>query len=106
MSLFRISFSIFCGLLSCCPIAGQTRVANTSIALPADLPSGNYSVQNAFQLDYYPDRFADTQLPMVYCNLVGGQDELVFDGRSMLVDGDGARAIRARQTHAELLGAR
>ena len=34
-------------------------------------------------------RFAETGLPMVYCNLVGGQDELVFDGRSMLLDGQG-----------------
>jgi NAD+ synthase (glutamine-hydrolysing) len=34
-------------------------------------------------------RYADTGLPMVYCNLVGGQDELVFDGRSMLMDGQG-----------------
>jgi NAD+ synthase (glutamine-hydrolysing) len=31
----------------------------------------------------------DTGLPMVYCNLVGGQDELVFDGRSMLLSGNG-----------------
>jgi len=35
------------------------------------------------------DRHAETGLPMVYCNLVGGQDELVFDGRSLLVDGAG-----------------
>jgi NAD+ synthase (glutamine-hydrolysing) len=34
-------------------------------------------------------RYADTGLPMVYCNLVGGQDELVFDGRSMLFGRDG-----------------
>jgi NAD+ synthase (glutamine-hydrolysing) len=34
-------------------------------------------------------RHEDTGLPMVYCNLVGGQDELVFDGRSMLMDGQG-----------------
>jgi NAD+ synthase (glutamine-hydrolysing) len=34
-------------------------------------------------------RHADTGLPMVYCNLVGGQDELVFDGRSMLMDAQG-----------------
>ncbi len=34
-------------------------------------------------------RFADTALPLVYCNLVGGQDELVFDGRSMLLDRSG-----------------
>jgi NAD+ synthase (glutamine-hydrolysing) len=35
------------------------------------------------------DRHADTGLPMIYCNLTGGQDELVFDGRSMLIGGDG-----------------
>lgn len=34
-------------------------------------------------------RFGEVALPMVYCNLVGGQDELVFDGRSMLVDSQG-----------------
>ncbi len=34
-------------------------------------------------------RHADTGLPLVYCNLVGGQDELVFDGRSMLMSRDG-----------------
>jgi len=37
----------------------------------------------------FAQRHADTGLPMVYCNLVGGQDELVFDGRSMLLDRDG-----------------
>jgi NAD+ synthase (glutamine-hydrolysing) len=34
-------------------------------------------------------RVADTGLPMFYCNLVGGQDELVFDGRSMMFAADG-----------------
>ncbi len=32
---------------------------------------------------------AETGLPLVYCNLVGGQDELVFDGRSMLLSANG-----------------
>lgn len=35
------------------------------------------------------DRFSEFGRPVVYCNLVGGQDELVFDGRSMLMDGQG-----------------
>jgi NAD+ synthase (glutamine-hydrolysing) len=35
------------------------------------------------------ERYKETGLPMVYCNLTGGQDELVFDGRCMLVNGDG-----------------
>jgi NAD+ synthase (glutamine-hydrolysing) len=38
----------------------------------------------------FAQRYADTGLPMVYCNLVGGQDELVFDGRSMLMDREGS----------------
>lgn len=28
-------------------------------------------------------------MPVIYCNLVGGQDELVFDGASMVVDAQG-----------------
>jgi len=35
-------------------------------------------------------RQQDVGLPMVYCNLTGGQDELVFDGRSMLMNADGS----------------
>lgn len=35
------------------------------------------------------ERLAACGLPMVYCNTVGGQDELVFDGRSMLMSADG-----------------
>jgi NAD+ synthase (glutamine-hydrolysing) len=35
------------------------------------------------------ERHAETGLPMAYCNLTGGQDELVFDGRSMLIDRSG-----------------
>lgn len=40
------------------------------------------------------ERIAETGLPMVYANLVGGQDELVFDGGSLALDGDGE--IKAR----------
>jgi NAD+ synthase/NAD+ synthase (glutamine-hydrolysing) len=38
------------------------------------------------------ERIADTGLPVVYCNLVGGQDELVFDGGSFALDRDGTLA--------------
>ena len=39
--------------------------------------------------EMFADRHEDAGLAMVYCNLVGGQDELVFDGRSMLMDRQG-----------------
>jgi NAD+ synthase (glutamine-hydrolysing) len=44
-----------------------------------------------------------TGLPVAYCNLVGGQDELVFDGGSMVVAPRGAVIARARMFSEELL---
>ncbi|MHB8237870.1 MAG: NAD+ synthase, partial [Acidithiobacillus ferrivorans] len=40
---------------------------------------------------------AQCQLPIVYVNLVGGQDELVFDGQSFAVDQHGLLALRTPQ---------
>src|SRR5258708_31649973 len=39
-------------------------------------------------------RVAETGLPIVYVNQVGGQDELVFDGASFAVQADGEVAMR------------
>lgn len=41
------------------------------------------------------ERVAETGLPVVYGNLVGGQDELVFDGESFAMSADGAVVMRA-----------
>jgi NAD+ synthase (glutamine-hydrolysing) len=48
-------------------------------------------------------RVADTGLPVVYVNLVGGQDELVFDGRSCVIDGTGTAVLRAPAFDESLL---
>ncbi|HKZ13783.1 MAG TPA: NAD+ synthase [Solirubrobacterales bacterium] len=40
---------------------------------------------------------------LAFVNLVGGQDELVFDGQSLLLGPDGAVLARARQFEEELL---
>ncbi|MFC3172863.1 NAD+ synthase [Novosphingobium bradum] len=39
-------------------------------------------------------RAVDTRLPLAYLNRVGGQDELVFDGASFVINGDGALAVQ------------
>ena len=39
-------------------------------------------------------RAVDTGLPLAYLNRVGGQDELVFDGASFVVNGDGGLAVQ------------
>jgi NAD+ synthase (glutamine-hydrolysing) len=48
-------------------------------------------------------RAAQASTPILYVNLVGGQDELVFDGASLLVDETGAVVARARQFDEDLL---
>ena len=40
-------------------------------------------------------RIAENGVPVVYVNLVGGQDELVFDGASFVMDGQGRITQRA-----------
>jgi NAD+ synthase (glutamine-hydrolysing) len=41
------------------------------------------------------ERIAVARIPVVYANLVGGQDELVFDGSSFVMDADGTVVYRA-----------
>ena len=44
--------------------------------------------------NYAVARVKETGLPLVYVNQVGGQDELVFDGTSFVLNADGALAAR------------
>ena len=48
-------------------------------------------------------RARETGCAIAYLNLVGGQDEVIYDGSSLLVDGDGRIAARAPAFHDALL---
>jgi NAD+ synthase (glutamine-hydrolysing) len=48
-------------------------------------------------------RASDCSAALVFCNQVGGQDELVFDGRSTVFDATGAVVARASQFTPELM---
>jgi NAD+ synthase (glutamine-hydrolysing) len=48
-------------------------------------------------------RATEVGAPLAYANLVGGQDELVFDGDSMVVSGRGELLLRAPQFTEQLL---
>lgn len=59
---------------------------------------------NASPFDHYKsaaresvlrDRVAETGLPILYCNMAGGQDEVVYDGGSCAFDGNGDLMVRA-----------
>ena len=47
------------------------------------------------RVDHAARRVKETGLPLAYVNQVGGQDELVFDGGSFIVNPDGMRAQMA-----------
>ena len=51
----------------------------------------------------FAERAREYGTDFAFCNLVGGQDELVFDGQSLVVGADGAVIARAAQFEEELL---
>lgn len=59
--------------------------------------------KQAFRERMLSTRAADTGSIVAYCNLVGGQDELVFDGASVVFDGHGELIARARTFEEDLL---
>lgn len=48
-------------------------------------------------------RARDNVAAFAFCNLVGGQDELVFDGHSLVIDHEGRVIARGRQFAEELI---
>lgn len=49
------------------------------------------------RLDVCARRARETGLPLLYVNQIGGQDELVFDGASFVLDADGVCVLRAEE---------
>ena len=58
---------------------------------------GKYSTRESMLIE----RATSNNIAIVYLNMVGGQDELVFDGGSMVVDSDGTVVIRGNQFQQE-----
>jgi NAD+ synthase (glutamine-hydrolysing) len=65
------------------------------------VPNGSpyHTRQQALRRDVVGARARETGLPIVYVNRVGGQDELVFDGASFVVDRTGAHAQQLPAWH-------
>ncbi|HEY0959308.1 MAG TPA: NAD+ synthase [Novosphingobium sp.] len=58
--------------------------------------------KDALRIDGVAKRRAvDTGLPLAYVNRIGGQDELVFDGASFVVNGDGGLAVQMKDWEAQ-----
>jgi NAD+ synthase (glutamine-hydrolysing) len=77
-------------------LAGATVIVNLS-ASPYHAGKGAERERMLVQ------RARDSLAAVVFCNLVGGQDELVFDGHSLVIDHEGRVLARAGQFEEELL---
>jgi NAD+ synthetase len=65
------------------------------------VPNGSpyHTRQQALRRSIVTARARETGLPIVYVNRVGGQDELVFDGASFVLDGTGELAQQVPAWH-------
>jgi len=82
-------------------------IAQTLAAAGAEIlvvPNGSpYEVdKQGARLGHGRSRVAETGLPLIYVNQVGGQDELVFDGASFALDAHGGQVIRLPAWHEEV----
>ena len=59
--------------------------------------------KSAFREKMISTRASDNLAIVAYCNLVGGQDELVFDGGSLIFDQNGTLIARGKQFEEDLV---
>jgi NAD+ synthase (glutamine-hydrolysing) len=62
-----------------------------------------HTQKDQFRADMMATRAADNGVIVAYLNLVGGQDELIFDGGSMVFDAQGKLIARAKRFAEDLL---
>ncbi len=83
------------------PIAMQ---AHAGAEVILNINSSPYHADKGrFREEMLATRAADNGVIMVYLNLVGGQDEIVHDGGSMVFDAQGTLIARAKQFEEDLL---
>lgn len=83
------------------PLAGQV-AAGAQVAIVVNA-SPYYAGRQTEREAEVAKRVSEVGIPIVYANLVGGQDELVFDGASFALDRNGNLIARAHQFREELL---
>ena len=75
------------------PLTAQALVGDAQLAV--NLSASPYHAGKGHDRErMIATRAEDNAIVIGYCNLVGGQDELVFDGQSLVVDEDGALIAR------------
>ena len=97
-ALFRIA-GVAVGVTVCedawVPDGPLEALAASGARLALNASSSPFRVgKQAAREDWMRRRAVDAGIPVVYANLVGGQDDLVFDGGSFVVDAAGSVVVR------------
>jgi NAD+ synthase (glutamine-hydrolysing) len=83
------------------PAATEAKQGATLIANPSGSPY--HRGKGHERVEMFAERSRAYGTYFAFCNLVGGQDELVFDGQSLITDPGGRLIARAAQFEEELL---
>jgi NAD+ synthase (glutamine-hydrolysing) len=84
------------------PVRTQTLYGGAELII--NISSSPYHAgKTIFREKLISTRASDNVAIVAYCNLVGGQDELVFDGGSMIYDQKGELVVRGKQFEEDLV---
>jgi NAD+ synthase (glutamine-hydrolysing) len=75
--------------------AASARAAGAQVLLVINASPYEVDKQKQREQQIGRSRVTETGLPLVFVNLIGGQDELVFDGNSFVMDARGEVTLRA-----------
>ncbi len=86
------------------PVGPMTMQAHAGAEVILNINGSPFHIEkDQFREDMMATRAADNGVIVAYLNMVGGQDELVFDGGSMVFDAQGELIARARRFEEDLL---
>ncbi|MEN3008648.1 NAD+ synthase [Pseudothermotoga sp.] len=81
-----------------------TLVSGNGVQLILNISASPYCIEKAKLREKYVSAKAyEHHVAIAYCNMVGGQDELVFDGASFVCDANGDLLVRAKLFEEDLL---
>jgi len=86
------------------PIGPVTAQVLNGAELIVNIDASPYYIgKREFREKVFSVRAQEGKVPIVYINMVGGQDELVFDGNSLIFDEKGEIIIRGKAFEEELI---
>ncbi len=75
--------------------AARARAAGAQLLTVINASPYEVNKQSQREINVVRERVREARLPVVFCNLIGGQDELVFDGNSFVMDANAVITQRA-----------